>query len=120
MRVTVSGRPPTIGPSLRRLTQAEDPKRSKAVLRGHEGDPDYLAARQFAHALGWADVFLLSDLPRETVEELSQLSASPAPHVISSIPILAARARDAPPPAIRSPQARPVAPMRKSAAGSRP
>jgi nickel-dependent lactate racemase len=62
-----------LGPSLRRLTQAEDPKRAKAVLGGHEGDPDYLAARQFAHALGWADVFLLSNLPRETVEELSAI-----------------------------------------------
>ncbi len=62
-----------LGPSLGRLVEADDPKRGKAVLRGHEGDPDYVAARRLAHALGWADVFLLSGLPRETVEGLSAI-----------------------------------------------
>jgi lactate racemase len=61
------------GPSLGRLIEADDPKRAKAVLRGHEGDPDFLAARRLASALGWADVFLLSGLARETVEALSAI-----------------------------------------------
>lgn len=53
-----------LGPSLGRLMEADDPKRAKAVLRGHEGDPDFVPARQLAHALTWADVFLLSGQAR--------------------------------------------------------
>ena len=61
------------GPAVRRLIDAEDPKRAKAALRGHEGDPDFVAARRLAHALSWADVFLLSGLARETVEAFSAI-----------------------------------------------
>jgi len=60
-----------VGPSLRRLIDADDPKRGAAALRGHEADADFLVAWRLARALAWADVFLLSGLERELVEELS-------------------------------------------------
>jgi hypothetical protein len=59
------------GPGLRRLMGADDPRAGEASLRGHESDRDYPAARRFAHALAWADVYLLSDLPADEVEDLS-------------------------------------------------
>jgi len=59
------------GPSLRRLIDADDPKRGLAALRGHDLDADFLIARRLAQALAWADVFLLSGLERELVEDLS-------------------------------------------------
>jgi lactate racemase len=60
-----------IGPALKRLIVADDPKRAATALRGHEGDDDFVAARRFADALSRADVFLLSGLPRPLVEDLS-------------------------------------------------
>ena len=48
-----------IGPALRSLIDADDPKARPAALRGHEGDDDFLAARRLAQALAWADVFRL-------------------------------------------------------------
>jgi hypothetical protein len=62
-----------VGPALRSLTNADDPKKREAALRGHEGDDDYLAARRVAQALAWADVFVLSGLDTELVEELSMV-----------------------------------------------
>jgi nickel-dependent lactate racemase len=59
------------GPALRSLIDADDPKKRAAALRGHEADDDYLAARRVAQALAWADVFVLSGLAPELVEELS-------------------------------------------------
>jgi len=60
-----------IGPSLRCLIDADDPKRGVAALRGHEADADFLVAWRIAKALAWADVFLLSGLARDVVEDLS-------------------------------------------------
>ncbi len=60
-----------VGPSLRSLIDADDPKRGLAALRGHDLDADYLIARRLAQALAWADVFLLSGLDRELAENLS-------------------------------------------------
>lgn len=60
-----------VGPSLRSLIDADDPKKRAAAIRGHEGDDDYLAARRVAQALAWADVFVLSGLPPEQIDELS-------------------------------------------------
>jgi len=60
-----------IGPALKRLIDADDPKKAAAFLRGHEGDDDFVAARRLAYALSRADVFLLSRLPQRLVEDLS-------------------------------------------------
>jgi lactate racemase len=60
-----------VGPALRSLIDADDPKKRTAALRGHEGDDDYLAARRVAHALAWADVFILSGLGSELIDDLS-------------------------------------------------
>jgi nickel-dependent lactate racemase len=63
-----------IGPSLRCLIDADDPKRGASALRGHEGDEDSLLARRLAQAVSWADVFLLSGLDRELAEDLSLIA----------------------------------------------
>ncbi len=59
-----------LGPALHRLIDAGDVKDAASALRGHEADVDFVAARQLARVLGWADVYLLSGLARETVEDL--------------------------------------------------
>jgi hypothetical protein len=59
-----------IGPSLRCLIDAGDPKRGAAALRGHESDSDFLVAWRIARALAWADLFLLSELPKDVAEDL--------------------------------------------------
>jgi nickel-dependent lactate racemase len=63
-----------IGPALKRLIDADDPKNAAAFLRGHEGDDDFVAARRLAYALSRADVFLLSRLPQRLVEDLSMIA----------------------------------------------
>lgn len=63
-----------IGPALGRLRGVSDPRAAVATLRGHESDPDYPAARQIARALAWADVYLLSALGREDVEDLGMIA----------------------------------------------
>lgn len=60
-----------IGPAVRSLIDADDSKQRAAALRGHETDDDYVAARRLAHALAWADVFVLSDLDPDVVDGLS-------------------------------------------------
>jgi len=62
-----------IGPAVRRLLDAGDPRSTAAALKGHEADPDYPAARQIARALAWADVYLLSGLNPDDVEDLSMI-----------------------------------------------
>jgi len=64
----------TIGPAMQRLAGADEPGRGLAALRGHEGESDYIAARQLALALAWADVYVLSALGGETVEDLSMIA----------------------------------------------
>jgi lactate racemase len=63
-----------VGPAMRSLIDADDPQKRAAALRGHEGDDDYLAARKVAQALAWADVFVLSELGPELVEDLSLIA----------------------------------------------
>ena len=63
-----------IGPALARLIKAGDPRLGPAPLRGHEDDPDYPAAHQFARALAWADVYLLSALGQGAVDDLSMIA----------------------------------------------
>jgi hypothetical protein len=60
-----------IGPSLRRLIDADDPRNAAAALRGQEGSDDYLTARRLARALAWADLFVYSALEPQVVEDLS-------------------------------------------------
>jgi len=60
----------TLGPALRELCGLDDPREAATRLRGHESDDDYLVARYLAQALAWADVFLLSSLPEQVVEDL--------------------------------------------------
>ena len=60
-----------IGPALQSLIAIEDPKQRVAALRGHEGDDDFLAAHRLARALAWADVFVLSGLDRDLLDDLS-------------------------------------------------
>ncbi len=59
----------SIGPAFRRLIELDDPRLAPAALRGHENDADYTAAYQIAHALAWADVYLLSALDSQLIED---------------------------------------------------
>jgi lactate racemase len=63
-----------IGPSLQSLIATEDPKQRAAALRGHEGDDDFLAAHRLARALAWADVFVLSGLDADVLDDLSMVA----------------------------------------------
>jgi len=63
-----------VGPAVRRLANVDDPRGAASRLKGHETEGDYPAARQLARALAWADVYLLSDLDPDTVEELSMVA----------------------------------------------
>jgi nickel-dependent lactate racemase len=63
-----------MGPSLRALGTAGHPSEVAGALKGHERDPDYLVARRIAHALTWADVYLLSELDQEVADDLSFVS----------------------------------------------
>jgi nickel-dependent lactate racemase len=58
------------GPSLERLIDSGDVKNAPAALRGHDDDPDSIVGRRLARVLGWADVYLLSGLDRQTTEDL--------------------------------------------------
>ena len=64
-----------LGPAWQRLTAAE-PGAGLQALRGLEGEADYLAARQLARAVAWADVYLLSSLPDDQVEDLAMIPLS--------------------------------------------
>lgn len=63
-----------VGPALQRLIAASDPRNGAAALRGHEADPDFAAARQIARSVAWADVYLLSALRSDVVEDLSMIA----------------------------------------------
>ncbi|APW60432.1 lactate racemase domain-containing protein [Paludisphaera borealis] len=62
-----------LGPALQRLIASGDSISSSGVLSGHESDRDSVAGRRLAKVLGWADVYLLSGLDHETVEDLSMI-----------------------------------------------
>jgi nickel-dependent lactate racemase len=63
-----------IGPALRRLADADDARGDRSVLRGLEHEADYPAARQLARTLAWADVYLLSALDPDDVDDLSMIA----------------------------------------------
>jgi nickel-dependent lactate racemase len=60
-----------IGPALRNLIDAGDPKAAVAALRGLEQADDAAIARPIARALDWADLFVYSALEPEVVEDLA-------------------------------------------------
>jgi hypothetical protein len=62
-----------IGRSLQRLAAASDLREASAALRGHHSDPDSVAGRRLCRVLDWADVYLLSELDRHVVEDLSMI-----------------------------------------------
>jgi nickel-dependent lactate racemase len=62
-----------IGPAFQRLIDSGDPRGGLAALRGHEADHDFTAARRLARAVDWADVYLLSGLGPDLVDDLSMI-----------------------------------------------
>jgi hypothetical protein len=64
----------SMGPSLQRLASAGDARLGTAALRGHEADADSVVGRRLAQVLDWADVYLLSMLDRQMVEDLSMIA----------------------------------------------
>jgi hypothetical protein len=60
-----------IGPALRRLTEADDPREAIAALRGLEDHDDYPIARRIALASDWADLFVCSGLDPDVAEGLA-------------------------------------------------
>jgi hypothetical protein len=67
----VAGEP---GDALRRLAEASSRDEGFASLRVGEGEPDYRAARRIAEALARSDVYLLSDLEPDFLEDLGVVS----------------------------------------------
>jgi hypothetical protein len=63
-----------LGPALQRIKGAENPRSALTRLRGHEADPDYLAARKIAETIAWADVYLHSALDADIVEDLALIA----------------------------------------------
>jgi len=62
-----------LGPSFQRLAGATEARPGVAALRKAEGEADYPAALRVAQALAWADVYLLSALPDQEVEDLGMI-----------------------------------------------
>jgi hypothetical protein len=62
-----------IGPSLQRVIDARDPTAATAALKGREADPDFGAASRVAAAVAWADVYLLSRLDPDVVEDVGMI-----------------------------------------------
>jgi hypothetical protein len=62
-----------IGPSFQRLRDAADSRAFSQALRGHESDIDSVSGRLLAQVLAWADVYLLSGLDPQSVEDLSMV-----------------------------------------------
>lgn len=66
-----------LGPAVGRLAGLDDPIRgARQALKGAEAEPDYLAALRIAEALAWADVYLLSDLDDDAVDDLAMIPLS--------------------------------------------
>jgi lactate racemase len=77
------------GPALRRIGGAENPRSALVRLRGHEADPDYLAARRIAEATALADIYLHSALDPDVVEDLAMIPldrAEEARKLVSAAP----------------------------------
>jgi hypothetical protein len=62
-----------VGPSFQRLQDVADSRAFSQALRGHESDADSVSGRLLAQVLAWADVYLLSVLDPQSVEDLSMI-----------------------------------------------
>jgi hypothetical protein len=62
-----------LGPSMRRLIAAGEPRQGAKALKAHATDADHTIATLLNQALDWADVYLLSDLDPQVVEDLSMV-----------------------------------------------
>ncbi len=62
-----------IGPAMQRLMGIDNPRAGLGRLEGCENELDFTAAVQLAKALDWADVYLLSELGAEAVEDLAMI-----------------------------------------------
>lgn len=62
-----------VGPALRRLIDAGEPRLGAKALRSHQTDEDYSIAVRLNRALAWADVYLLSAFDPQLVEDLSMI-----------------------------------------------
>jgi nickel-dependent lactate racemase len=67
--ILLSGARPVLGVGAQLLRDADDPGRALSLLRRH-APPDMAAAFQWASAAQRATIYLLSQLPAETAEEL--------------------------------------------------
>ncbi len=63
-----------LGPALQALSPLDDPRSAVKRLRGLESSADYFAAKQFAEAVAWADVYLLSELGEDVAEDLAMIA----------------------------------------------
>ncbi len=70
-----------MGPAFQKLVAVDNPRVALKAARGHEADPDYAAARALAGALAWADVYLLSALKADDVEDLAMVPMERAEEV---------------------------------------
>ncbi len=71
--VAISHASGPVGPSLKRLAQAGDPRRAVNALKGREADADYQVASSLAKVGSWADLYILSDMPAEALEDWSMI-----------------------------------------------
>jgi lactate racemase len=62
-----------LGPALQRLSCGDGERPGMRALRGAEGTADYPAARQVAHALATADIYVLSALDADLVADLGMI-----------------------------------------------
>ena len=60
----------SIGPAFKKLAAEEDPRIGPSALRGFESAEDYPTARRVAKALASAELYLLSGLDRDFLEDL--------------------------------------------------
>lgn len=67
------------GPALQRLTALDDPSRGGVkALRDARKEPDALTALAIAEALAWADLYLLSALDDQLVDDLAMIALGSA------------------------------------------
>ena len=62
-----------VGNALQRFIDRGDPRVGPGALKGTEAEPDHADALRIAEALAWADVYLLSGLDRDLVDDLAMI-----------------------------------------------
>jgi hypothetical protein len=65
-----------LGPACQRLLGLDDPRSGLTAINRHDGEVDQAAAEQLAHALAWADIYLLSRLEDDVAEDLAMIPLS--------------------------------------------